>query len=53
MSHIFTEAKLEQAIISLLGQHANNTGQTCYPHYVGDKIPRKDSSDVLIVDDLR
>ncbi len=27
MSHIFTEAKLEQAIIELLGQHTNNAGQ--------------------------
>ncbi|MBP6122803.1 MULTISPECIES: type I restriction endonuclease subunit R [Providencia] len=53
MSHIFTEAKLEQAIIELLGQHANNAGQTCYPHYVGNTIPRKDNSEVLIVDDLR
>lgn len=53
MSHIFTEAKLEQAIIELLGQHANNAGKTCYPHYVGNTISRKDNSEVLIVDDLR
>lgn len=53
MSHIFTETKLEQAIIELLGQHANNAGQTCYPHYLGITIPRKDNSEVLIVDDLR
>ncbi|MGP7974758.1 type I restriction endonuclease, partial [Proteus mirabilis] len=53
MSHIFTEAKLEQAIIELLGQHANNAGQTCYPHYLGITIPRKNNSEVLIVDDLR
>ncbi|HGM9746662.1 TPA: type I restriction endonuclease subunit R [Proteus mirabilis] len=53
MSHIFTEAKLEQAIIELLGQHTNNAGQTCYPHYLGITIPRKNNSEVLIVDDLR
>ncbi len=53
MSHIFTEAKLEQAIITLLGQHLNAAGQPCYPHYVGSDVPRKDKSEVLIVDDLR
>lgn len=42
MSHIFTEAKLEQAIISLLGQHSNAEGQPCYPHFVGGNVPRKE-----------
>ncbi|HHA1281879.1 TPA: type I restriction endonuclease subunit R [Enterobacter asburiae] len=53
MSHIFTEAKLEQAIISLLGQHSNAEGQPCYPHFVGSDISRKEKSEVLITDDLR
>ncbi|WP_447879978.1 type I restriction endonuclease subunit R [Serratia fonticola] len=53
MSHIFTEAKLEQAIISLLGQHSNTAGQPCYPHFVGSNVPRKEKSEVLITDDLR
>ncbi|MGL5093633.1 MAG: type I restriction endonuclease subunit R, partial [Aeromonas sobria] len=53
MSHIFTEAKLEQAIITLLGHHLNSAGQPCYPHYVGSDVPRKDNSEVLIADDLR
>jgi len=53
MSHIFTEAKLEQAIISLLGQHTYAEGQACYPHFVGSNILRKDKSEVLITDDLR
>lgn len=53
MSHIFTEAKLEQAIISLLGQHSNAEGQPCYPHFVGSNVPRKEKSEVLISDDLR
>lgn len=53
MSHIFTEAKLEQAIISLLGQHTNTSGQPCYPHCIGNDIPRNNKSEVIIVDDLR
>ncbi|CAI2160181.1 Type-1 restriction enzyme R protein [Serratia fonticola] len=53
MSHIFTEAKLEQAIISLLVQHSNAAGQPCYPHFVGSHVPRKEKSEVLITDDLR
>lgn len=53
MSHIFTEAKLEQAIIALLGHHLNSAGQPCYPHYVGSDVPRRDNSEVLIADDLR
>ncbi|MGL5093564.1 MAG: type I restriction endonuclease subunit R, partial [Aeromonas sobria] len=53
MSYIFTEAKLEQAIITLLGKHLNSAGQSCYPHYVGSDVPRKDNSEVLIADDLR
>ncbi|MGL5289889.1 MAG: type I restriction endonuclease, partial [Aeromonas sp.] len=53
MSHIFTEAKLEQAIIDLLGQHQNSAGEPCYPHYVGTDVARKDNSEVLIAADLR
>lgn len=53
MSHIFTEAKLEQAIISLLGHHSNAEGKSCYPHFVGSNVPRKEKSEVLITDDLR
>ena len=49
----FTESKLEQAIISLLGQHSNAEGQPCYPHFVGNNLPRKEKSEVLITDDLR
>ncbi|WP_259559766.1 type I restriction endonuclease subunit R [Shewanella baltica] len=50
---VFTEAKLEEAIITLLGQHLTTAGQPCYPHYVGSDVPRKDKSEVLIADDLR
>jgi type I restriction enzyme R subunit len=53
MSHIFTEAKLEQAIISLLGLHLSAESQPCYPHFVGSNVPRKEKSEVLIADDLR
>lgn len=42
----FTEAKLEQAFIELLG----NEG---YPHFVGNSLVRKDESEVLIEDDLK
>lgn len=42
----FNEAKLEQAIIELLGQQG-------YSHYTGDSIQRASNSDVLIKDDLR
>lgn len=42
----FTEAKLEQAFIELLG----NEG---YPHFVGSSLVRKDESEVLIEDDLK
>jgi type I restriction enzyme R subunit len=41
----FTEAQLEQAIISLLGDEG-------YPHVIGDEIARS-SDEVLIKDDLR
>jgi type I restriction enzyme, R subunit len=53
MSHIFTEAKLEQAIITLLGQHQTAAGEPCYPHRVGSKIPRATKAEVLLADDLR
>ncbi|PML77547.1 type I restriction endonuclease subunit R [Enterovibrio norvegicus] len=53
MSHIFTEAKLEQAIITLLGEHRNATGQQVYPHIVGSDIARAHNTEVLILDDLR
>ncbi|MGL4447241.1 MAG: type I restriction endonuclease subunit R, partial [Shewanella sp.] len=53
MSHIFTESKLEQAIIDLLGQHLTATGERCYPHSVGTEVARKDNSEVLIATDLR
>ncbi|MEZ8237534.1 type I restriction endonuclease subunit R [Vibrio splendidus] len=46
MSLKFTEAKLEQAIIELLGEQG-------YPHAVGEQIAREDKEQVLIVDDLR
>jgi len=41
----FTEAKLEQAIITLLAQQG-------YPHHTGDSLTRT-PSDVLLKDDLR
>ncbi|EGR1131760.1 type I restriction endonuclease subunit R [Vibrio cholerae] len=53
MSHTFTEAKLEQAIISLLGEHHTTSGQQVYPHYVGCDVPRANEAEVLILDDLR
>ncbi|PTA50134.1 type I restriction endonuclease [Shewanella morhuae] len=53
MSHIFDEAKLEQAIINLLGEHHTAQGQTVYPHFIGSDIVRTDKSEVLILDDLR
>ncbi|MGL5603779.1 MAG: type I restriction endonuclease, partial [Plesiomonas sp.] len=52
MSHIFTEAKLEQAIIDLLGEHQDAQGKTYYPHHLGDSVPRSSKSDVLIEADL-
>jgi type I restriction enzyme R subunit len=42
----FTEAKLEQAFIELLG----NEG---YPHFVGSSLVRTDKSEVLIEEDLK
>jgi type I restriction enzyme, R subunit len=42
----FTEAKLEQAFIELLG----NEG---YPHFVGSSLVRSDESEVLIEEDLK
>ncbi|MGL5800611.1 MAG: type I restriction endonuclease subunit R, partial [Plesiomonas sp.] len=53
MSHIFTEAKLEQAIIDLLGEHQDAQGKAYYPHHLGDSVPRSSKSDVLIEADLR
>ncbi len=42
----FNEAKLEQAIIELLGQQG-------YPHFTGDSLTRSSHSEVLLKDDLR
>lgn len=42
----FNEARLEQAIIELLGQQG-------YPHYTGDSLQRGSHSEVLLKDDLR
>lgn len=42
----FNEARLEQAIIELLGQQG-------YPHYTGDSLQRGSNSEVLLKDDLR
>lgn len=42
----FTEAKLEQAFIELLG----NEG---YPHFVGSSLARADESEVIIEEDLK
>ncbi len=46
MSLKFTEAKLEQAIIELLGEQG-------YPHVVGEQVVREDKEQVLLLDDLR
>lgn len=43
---LFTEAKLEQAIIELLGKQG-------YPHLPGADVVRSDNSDVLMKSDLR
>lgn len=57
MTTTFNEAKLEQAIITLLGQHQHGSGgsagKSVYPHYIGSDIPRASDEEVLIVDDLR
>lgn len=42
----FNEAKLEQAIIELLGQQG-------YPHFTGDSLARGSHNEVLLKDDLR
>ena len=42
----FNEARLEQAIIELLGQQG-------YPHVTGDSLQRGSNSEVLLKDDLR
>lgn len=46
MNLSFSEAKLEQAIIELLGEQG-------YPHVVGSDIARDSKQQVLILDDLR
>ncbi|CAH6923658.1 Type I restriction-modification system, restriction subunit R [Vibrio chagasii] len=46
MSLKFTEAKLEQAIIELLGEQG-------YTHVVGEQVAREDKEQVLIVEDLQ
>ncbi|MGM3183540.1 type I restriction endonuclease subunit R [Dickeya oryzae] len=48
----FNESKLEQAIIDLLGEYRDQRGNTCYPHFVGCNLTRKDKSDVLLTADL-
>ncbi len=53
MTHIFDEAKLEQAIITLLCEHHSASGQQVYPHHISSDIPRLDETEVLILDDLR
>ncbi|MFM5239034.1 type I restriction endonuclease subunit R [Aeromonas veronii] len=52
-SSYFNEEKLEQAIITLLGQHQTVAGEPCYPHRVGSNIPRATKAEVLLADDLR
>lgn len=42
MTHIFDEAKLEQAIITLLCEHHSASGQQVYPHHISSDIPRLD-----------
>lgn len=42
----FTEAKLEQAFIEILGNES-------YPHFVGSSLVRTDESEVLIEEDLK
>lgn len=46
MSLKFSEAKLEHAIIQLLGEQG-------YPHHQGENLVRKNKDQVLIEDDLR
>ncbi|EJV9415133.1 HsdR family type I site-specific deoxyribonuclease [Vibrio vulnificus] len=53
MTNTFDEAKLEQAIITLLGEHHSASDQQVYPHYVGSDVPRVNEAEVLILDDLR
>ncbi|WP_038182171.1 type I restriction endonuclease subunit R [Vibrio rhizosphaerae] len=53
MTTTFTEAKLEQAIIAMLGQHQRVSGTTVYPHFIGSEIPRESKEEVLILDDVR
>lgn len=53
MTHTFDEAKLEQAIITLLGEHHTASGKQVYPHHIGSELPRPDETEVLILDDLR
>ncbi|EMN7320375.1 type I restriction endonuclease subunit R [Vibrio vulnificus] len=53
MTHTFNEATLEQAIITLLGEHQTTTGTQVYPHFIGSDVARHDDAEVLILDDLR
>ncbi|EJA3104254.1 type I restriction endonuclease subunit R [Vibrio vulnificus] len=52
-SRVFNEATLEQAIITLLGEHTTTAGSQVYPHYIGSDVARPDDTEVLILDDLR
>ncbi|EPD2376851.1 type I restriction endonuclease subunit R [Vibrio vulnificus] len=53
MTNTFNEATLEQAIITLLGEHTTTAGSQVYPHYIGSDVVRPDDTEVLILDDLR
>ncbi|EPS3401454.1 type I restriction endonuclease subunit R [Vibrio vulnificus] len=53
MTNTFNEATLEQAIITLLGEHKTTAGSPVYPHYIGSDVVRPDDTEVLILDDLR
>ncbi|EKY4882297.1 type I restriction endonuclease subunit R [Vibrio vulnificus] len=52
-SRVFNEATLEQAIITLLGEHKTTAGSQVYPHNIGSDVARPDDTEVLILDDLR
>lgn len=53
MTTTFNEARLEQAIIAMLGQHQRVSGTSVYPHVIGSEIPRANQEEVLILDDVR
>ncbi|MFH4665783.1 HsdR family type I site-specific deoxyribonuclease [Vibrio cidicii] len=53
MTAHFSESTLEQAIITLLGEHKTTAGSQVYPHYISSDVARPDDTEVLILDDLR